>query len=144
MNKSREALYQKFHESGYPSDPEQKAEFARNLFGAMLVGAADSAIEDVVNGIDSKSEYLNNFPSLKALSETQKNELKKLIFKSSSDLLYWVLVKIEDINSRLSINIEELSESDEVTKICTVNEEHLKYLFFDWAEEYSDYLNTET
>lgn len=138
----RDNIYTEFAENGYPENPEKKREFATRLFGAKVVGAMESVLEDkmkIVDGLGGKSE---NYNFLSKLDQKDKNELKSLLAKLTGDSLYWLLVKMASFPDEIEINLMEYNEDESgLTKICEVQEAmELKFSYFDWVEEFSDYI----
>lgn len=136
----RDEIYSDFSENGYPTDPLEKKEFAVDLFGARLVGAIESVLEDkmkIIDGIDEKSKSYN---FLQKLNTDDKEELKKFMSQMTGDSFYWQLVKMTSFPDSVEINLLE-EQDNKLKKICEVQDDmELKHLYFEWIEKFSDYI----
>ena len=138
----RDKIYQEFSENGYPTDPEEKKEFAARLLGARLVGALDSVLEDklkVLKGTETENNN-PNYKAIRTLNDDQKEAVEALLKDSCRIYFYRMLLKMRNFPDYLEVNVMELDEeTDTLKKICDVGDEiELHHRYFDWIEEFSD------
>ena len=133
----RDSIYKElanFDDDYLSDDPD----FITRLFGARLVGALDSTLEDKFNLIEGEGEekLQEMVKILSSLSDEQKLAVKQLLKLMGKDFFYWMLVKIR--NFPYHVDISFLNSASE--KICSIDEEELHHQYFDWIEEFSDHV----
>lgn len=141
----RDQIYTEFSDNGYPDDPEEKEEFAARLFGARMVGAMDSVLDDKMAILfegkgDARHKEL--ISQLETMDLPQKKAVAQLVKDSCADFFYWMLVKIRNFPDYVEVNVmQHDEETGTLNKICDVGEEtELHHRYFDWIEEFSDHI----
>ena len=118
-------------------------EFIRRLFGARIVGALDSTLDDKFEILDGSGDekYRDLAEILATLSDEQRAAVQTLLKDTGKDFLYWMLVKIR--NFAYPVDISFLNpESDESDKICSLEDDiEIHHQYFDWIEEFSDHID---
>lgn len=137
----------------WPADDRARAEAVRDLFGAQVIGAMDSVLSDSsvlvagrlteagqhsIPGEELRDRQERLVAQFRTLTDAQRAAVNELLRYTCSGFLYWLLVKIDQFPGAAVEISARLHRQDADLGVVVINNEELRYLYFDWIDKFSD------
>ncbi|WP_109832273.1 hypothetical protein [Reichenbachiella versicolor] len=119
--------------------PTDDPEFITRFFGAKLVGAMDSNLENAFKTLDGEDNVNHDLKTqLSTLDHDQKAAVKELLEENAKGFFYSMMLKLRDFNYPVEVNF---LDPDSNKKLCGLeDEQEFHFHYHDWIEEFSDYV----
>ena len=133
----------------WPEEPLPRATLVRDVFGATVIGALESVLEDGLAAAAGQppqpgaSDYeveAERRRVMASLSEEQRAEVCRLLKESCFGTLYWILVKLEHFpQGSVDFTVEPFSSQGVAFPAVGIKALELHHPYFDWVERFSDH-----
>jgi hypothetical protein len=133
----------------WPDDADERLTLVRDVFGARVIGALESALEEDLEVADGRSPTPGspNYEQEAArrqvfagMSDEQRAEVRRLLKSACFGALYWVLVKLEHFpQGNVDFTVEPYAPGGKAFPTVGIEETELHHLYFDWMERFSDH-----
>ena len=135
----------------WPDDTGEREELARAMFGAKVIGALESVLEDhleTVGGRPPKAgapDYEEEAPRREvfaSLSPVQRAEVERLLRRACFGTLYWILVKLEHFPmGDVDFTVKPFFEDGRECPPVGIEKMELHHLYFDWRKQFADHID---
>ena len=133
----------------WPEEPQARASAVRDVFGATVIGALESVLEDGLAaaagqppqpGAHDYEVEAERRKLMASLSAEQRAEVSRLLKASCFGTLYWILVKLEHFpQGSVDFTIEPFTKQGVAFPGVGIKATELHHPYLDWVERFSDH-----